>query len=241
MTPENGIRLGRVGAIDERFDPDAAAIDDALVVLRSEQPSRLDTLPRVAPGVYANDQVYVLPGRTYHLRVQLADGDTLAASTTVPEILSITGGPPPWSVSHDALASGYPIHLDGRDTTQIILCDVYCRSSWSDARYINPFGDHDRPDDEQEYGGENGEPRHIFAYFRLGELARWSTGSSFVLDFYSALMAFYGPYELNVMAIDENTYRWLYQDHPEENGGVEGGLGVFGSAIRRKWYLDVIE
>jgi hypothetical protein len=200
-----------------------------------------ETLRLIAPGTYGSDRVVPRPETTYRLRVELADGDTLSASTTTPGSLSILGGPPPWPASHGSLASSYPVYLNGPDTTQIVLCDVYCLSSWSDARYINPFGDHDRPDDEQEYGGENGEPRHIFAYFRLGDLARRSTGSGFVLDFYSAMMAFYGAYELNVMAIDDNTYRWLYQDHPEENGGVEGGLGVFGSVIRRKWSLDVTE
>jgi len=31
------------------------------------------------------------------------------------------------------------------------------------------------------------------------------------------------------LAIDENYHNFLHKEHPELNGGVNGGIGVFGS------------
>ena len=43
------------------------------------------------------------------------------------------------------------------------------------------------------------------------------------------------------MSIDQNYYNWLYRDHREENGGINGGIGVFGSACRRLWNVRAVE
>jgi hypothetical protein len=242
VTAANAIRLGRVGAIDEAYDPAAAAIDGARVLLRKEGAAQAETLWRVEAGAYANERIRIEPRTTYHLTAELPDGPILTAATTTPSVFTAYGGPPvtPDSVRYETLSDRHPIDVECADSTQIFLCDVYCRSGWSEARYINPFGDHDRPNDEAEYGGANGEPRHIFAYFRIQDVGPSGDGN-YRIDFYSAMMAFYGRYDVNILSVDENTYRWLYRDYPEENGGVEGGIGVFGSACRRAWSVQVVD
>ena len=124
-------------------------------------------------------------------------------------------------------------------SNSLFLLDVYCMERWEDARYINPFGDHDRPEDFDEYGGANREPRHIFAYFRIKNVEREK--DRFRVSFYSAMMAFYGTYEVQLLAIDDNYYNYLYREHPEESGGIEGGIGVFGSAVRQRYIVKVVE
>mgnify|MGYP001571870253 CR=1 FL=1 len=130
--------------------------------------------------------------------------------------------------------------MECAEPEQIFVCDVFCLEDWRDARYINPFGPHDRPSDPDEYGGANGEPRHIFAFFRIRDVVRNEQGY-YRIDFCNAMMVFFGRYDVNILSVDRNTYNWLYRDHPEENGGVSGGIGVFGSACRRNWNVQVAE
>ncbi|MBD3335029.1 MAG: hypothetical protein GF355_05895 [Candidatus Eisenbacteria bacterium] len=61
----------------------------------------------------------------------------------------------------------------------------------------------------------------------------------FRIEFYSAMMVFYGRYEVQLLAIDDNAYNYLYREHPEESGGIVGGLGVFGSAYRERSQVKV--
>jgi hypothetical protein len=238
----NAIRIGRVGPIDEYYDESAAAVSDAIVLLAKEGATAAETLRLAAPGAYVNSRLVIEPRTTYVLSAMIPGGPTLTARTTTPSEFVVHRGPPnlPDSVRYEALAETYPVDVECADPEQVFVCDVYCLERWEDARYINPFGPHDRPNDYEEYGGSNGEPRHIFAYFRIKDVALNEQGE-YRIDFYSAMMAFYGLYDVNVLSIDENTYNWLYRDHPEENGGVSGGIGVLGSACRRTWSLRVVE
>ncbi|MBD3334301.1 MAG: hypothetical protein GF355_02190 [Candidatus Eisenbacteria bacterium] len=54
------------------------------------------------------------------------------------------------------------------------------------------------------------------------------------------MMVFYGRYEVQLPAIDDNAYNYLYREHPEESGGIVGGLDVFGSAYRERFQVEVV-
>lgn len=239
------IVVTRVRPIGAYYDPAEAAVNDAVVTLRREGDTRAETLRAVGPGAYAAPGFPIEERTTYDLRVEIPGDRVLEARTTTPYAFDIDGGPPvlPDSVPHSIVQDTYPILVACENPAQIALVDVYCREAWQDARYITPFGDHAAPDDYDEYGGDNGEPRHIQAYFRLQDLVRTGGGSGagerYVIDFYSAMMAFYGTYTVQVFTIDDNYYRFLYRDHPEEEGGIVGGIGVFGSACRRSWEVRV--
>jgi hypothetical protein len=242
ITRGNPIRIGRVGPIDEFYDPANDAVDDALVLLWKEGAAAPETLRWADPGTYANHDLTIEPRTTYRLTAAIPGGPTLTATTTTPSAFVAHGGPPvlPDSVRHEILPAAYPVDVESDEPEQIFYCDVYCLEDWQDARYVNPFGGHDRPGDSEEYGGAQGEPRHISTFFRIRDVVRTPEGR-YRIDFYNAMMAFYGRYDLNVLAIDGNTYNWLYRDHPEENGGVSGGIGVFGSVCRRRWTVKVVE
>jgi hypothetical protein len=230
----NGIHVTRVEPIDAPYDADSAAVNDALVTLLREGEVEPDTLEWMGPGVYGTWRT-IEARTTYHLRVEVPGHAPITASTTTPYAFEAEGGPPHRHVAYDSLQAFYPILVRCEDPRQVFVVDAYCQEKWEDARYVNPFGNRNAPDDYDEYGGDNGEPRHIFGYFRLEQVVM--SGDAYLIDFYSAMMVFYGEYDVQVLSIDDNTYNYIYRDHPEENGGIVGGIGLFGSAQRRVWTL----
>jgi hypothetical protein len=55
------------------------------------------------------------------------------------------------------------------------------------------------------------------------------------------MMVFYGRQQVQLLSIDDNYYNFLYREHPEESGGIIGGIGVFGSAYRKDYRVEVQE
>jgi hypothetical protein len=238
VSAANAVRVSRVQPVDATYDPVQAAVENAVVTLTAEG-GAAETLEAAAPGAYADSTVVIAPRTTYHLRVEIPGERVLTATTTTPPAVRIDGGPPqlPDSVRHEVLQDEYPVYVTCDDPEQILLSDVYCLEDWRTARFIYPIGPDDTPQSYDEYGGDDDEPRHIFAYFRAGDVVQ-DDGGRYLVDFYGAMMAFYGRYTVHVSAIDRNTYDSLYKDHPEENGGIVGGIGVFGSACRRTWSVQ---
>jgi hypothetical protein len=234
----NAIRISRVGPIDSRYVRDDAAVLNATVTI-TRSGATPETLLPVGPGAYANPAIEVMPRSQYLLRIDVPGLPTVRAATVTPSAIHLDGGPPelPRSVRHEVLQDSFPIFVTCDDAEQILLTDVYCMASWDSVVYIYPFGNHKRPDNYEEFGGDDGEPRHIFAYFRVNDVVTDERGSK--IDFYGAMMAFYGTHRIHVSAIDDNTYRYLYRDFPEESGGIIGGIGLFGSACRREWEVKV--
>jgi hypothetical protein len=236
----NALWLGETRPVDAYYDSTRAAVSGALVLLQAEGAPLPDTLRMVAPGRYANPAVVVAPHTRYHLTV-LAGAAALTASTTTPGSLTMSAEPQilpgvmPWS----AIAGTYPMIVDGPDPEQLMLVDVYCMESYTNAEYVNPFANQSTPKDYKEYGGDNGEPRHIATYFRLKDLGPRAAGG-YRLGFYGDMMAFYGEYTVGLFAIDDNYYQYLYRDHPERHGGVNGGIGVFASAWRHQYHVKAV-
>ena len=238
VSAANAIHVSRVKPIDEHYDRDAAAVSDAIVTLTAAG-GAADTLELVAPGAYADSTIVITERTTYQLHIEIPGDRVVTAATTTPLTIQINGGPPelPQTVPQAILQDTYPVLVSCDDPEQIILTDVYCLEEWQNAQWIYPIGPDDTPQNYEEYGGDDDEPRHIFAYFHVNDVVQ--EAGQYVVDFYGAMMAFYGKYTVHVSAIDTNVYDYLYKDHPEENGGVVGGIGLFGSACRRVWSVQV--
>jgi hypothetical protein len=241
VSDSNAVLITRTQPLLDPYDPAKAAVTTAAVTLRREGDSVPDTLSMVRPGYYADPSVVIDPLTVYHLTVSVPGEEVITAATTTPVSYDLLIGPRPLpeTMRYDDIPDSFPFELTCHDEEQIFLLDVYCLESWQDARYINPFGDHDRPDNEEEYGYETGEPRHMSAYFRIKDVAQ--EGDTYTIDFYSAMMAFWGRYEVSLLTIDDNYYNYLYREHPEESGGIVGGIGVFGSACRIRYLVEVVE
>lgn len=240
LDEDNAILIARTMPVDEYYDPEDAVIEDALVTVTREGSSP-DTLRMVRPGYYANPDILVDPLTTYHLRVEIDGEDPMTATTTTPLPFTMTSIPReiPGVMRHEDIPDSFSMKLTCGDPDQIFLLDVYCLEEWQDARYINPFGNHEKPDDYDEYGRDNEEPRHIYAFFRIKNVEK--EDELYRISFYSAMMVFYGRYAVQLMSIDKNQYNYLWKEHPEESGGIVGGIGVFGSACRERYEVEVVE
>ncbi|MFH1279440.1 MAG: DUF4249 family protein [Candidatus Eisenbacteria bacterium] len=241
VSDDLAIFLSRTMPVDEYYSLDDAVVTDALVTLWKEGAESPDTLAMVRPGYYANPAVAIEPVTTYHLRVEAGGEDPINATTTTPWPFEVFSEPRvlPDSMAHSAIADSFPIYLDCEFDDQVFLVDAYCLEDWEDAKYVEAIGPEEGPVDYDEYGGDNGQPRHIAPYFRVKGLER--ENGHYRLGWYGDLFVFYGDYDIQVLSVDENYYNYLYRDHPELNGGVEGGIGVFGSACRKAWRVRAVE
>ncbi|MCA9726882.1 MAG: DUF4249 family protein, partial [Candidatus Eisenbacteria bacterium] len=187
VTGESSVLVSRVLPILDPYDPDQAAIDDAVVTLRREA-AEPETLAAAGRGHYVTDALRIEPRMTYHLEVAIPGRPLIMATTTTPDTLGLLSEPRtvPETMRHAAIPDSFPIVLDSPEPSQILLVDVYCEEAWEDARYLEPFAGHDKPDDSREYGGDNGEPRHIFAYMRYEDLEHFETHR--IINFYDAMM-----------------------------------------------------
>jgi hypothetical protein len=241
LDESNAVLITRTRPVGEYYDPEEAVVRGARVTLEREGSLTPDTLRMVRDGYYANPDISIDPLTTYHLRVEIDGEGPITATTTTPHPFTMTSEPReiPGIMRHEDIPDSFALKLTCEDPEQILLLDVYCLEDWEDARYINPFGDHDRPDDYDEYGRDNGEPRHIYAFFRIEDVDR--EVDHYRISFYSTMMVFYGRYQVQLMSIDENHYNYLWREHPEESGGIQGGIGVFGSACRERYDVEVVE
>jgi len=242
MTDSNAVYVGRNLPVLDLYDDEEAAVRDATVLLLEEGAAAADTLRQVAPGRYNAPEVIVKPRTGYHLRVEIPGRETITATTVTPAPFEVADEPLalPEEMKHDEIGDKHPITFTCDDPRQIFLVDVYCIEHWEDAEYVEAFGTNDSPDDYDEYGGDNGEPRHIAPFFRIEDLDG-KNGDLYTIDWYGDMMVFYGRYDVNIYSIDENYYNYLYRDHPERSGGINGGIGVFGSACRAGWRVKVVK
>ncbi len=246
----NAIYITRTRPIDEVYDAEEAAVSNALVTLQREGAGGPDTLSMIDPGLYANPRIRIGPGQTYHLSVEIPGRPIITATTTTPDSFAVLHGPiaDPDSMIQSTIAESYPIVLTCPNEEQIFLVDVFCREEWQDARYVIRFGSEDGPRDFAEYGGASGPPRHLLAYFRIKDIEHEDLDGpdgpmpvAYRITWYGDMMAFYGRQQVGVFSIDGNYYNYLYRDHPELNGGIAGGIGVFASACRKQYLVNVTE
>jgi hypothetical protein len=241
MGEENAIYLTRTRPVLEQYDPQDAAVTGAIVTLRKEGAERADTLAMVAPGRYANPAISIEPRTKYTMTAEIEGWPPITAATTTPDTFTVLREPVelPGEMVQSAIPDSFPIVLVCPDPEQILVVDVYCLEEWQNAYFIHEMGSSDTPQDYQEYGGDDGEPRHIFAYFRAKDIEH--EGSTYIVTWYGDMMWFYGEQQVGLFAIDQNYYNYIYRDHPELNGGVTGGIGVFASACRRQWHVKAVK
>lgn len=240
LSDSNAVFIARTMPVESYYDVNNAVIANATVTILKDGDTVPDTLTMVEPGYYNKPDLLIEELTTYDLTVQVGGETVITATTTTPDAFQVIRAPVDFSVMrYEAIPDSFPITFQCENDDQIFMVDCYCLEEWQDARIINPITDADTVADYDEYGGDNGEPRHINPYFRIDGLER--DGEDYLIEWYSACMVFYGEYDLQVFSIDENYYNYIYKDHPELNGGIHGGIGVFGSACREKWHVEVIE
>lgn len=209
------------------------------------------------PGYYATeDTTWIEETTTYRLTIEVEGFDTITAETTTPYKMTMLGHPPtipPGTDSTEFHNYGispydlveYPLIFRCENPEQFGMCDAYCEEEWYNAKYINsPPGLGDYPEEEEQYdGGPQGEPRHIFGFSRIKDLTKVDEMGEdvYMIEWYGGMIVFFGRYTISILTMDSNYHKYLYTEHPELNGGIENGIGVFGSASRFQYDIYVSE
>jgi len=246
LTPDHAILITYSQPIDDYYDSNTAAISDALVTITDENSGRTYFLSEVTgtPGFYYNDSLFVTPKITYLLRIFM-DGGEVTAYTTVPPEIKMTTELKIDEVNYvyrDDLGFEKPVALETENANQIIMVDMFCNETYDKAEYIYPFtDDHKFPEDQDEYDqGTNSEPRHIQTFVNYRDLIS-NQFPGHVVYWYSSMIVFYGSNTMQILAIDDNFHNYLHLEHPELNGGINGGIGVFGSVVGENFDLYVMK
>lgn len=247
LNSEHAIMISYTQPIDAYYDLNNAAIQNANVTIEEISTGEKFVLKESnRAGFYFNDSLIIKPQGSYQLQVAV-DNKVVTGTTIVPPMLYIET-----ELSTDKVDSVYqnllsvekPIFLSCESNEQIVVVDVYCNESWQNAEYINPFWGQEKPTDASEYGGQDGnsEPRHITAVAKFKELISDNFWGRYVIDWYAAMIGFYGSYTLQVMAIDDNYYNFInHNEYPELRGGIDGGVGVFGSVCGETYRLFILK
>lgn len=247
MTADRAIMVTYTQPIDQFYDLEQAIIANAIVTITEVNSGKIYVLKDTEkPGFYFNDSLVAQPQTEYSLRIEV-DNQVVTALTTVPPNLDLQTELKPDkvdSVYHDNLSQQKPIFVNCESGEQIIVADVYCNEFWENAEYINPFWGQEKPGEASEYGGEDGnsEPRHIIASAKFRDLFSLNFPGQYVIDWYSSMIAFFGSYTMQVMAIDDNYYNFINKnEYPELQSGVNGGIGVFGAVCGETFQLYILK
>ena len=246
LTEKHAIMIAYTRPITAYYDPAEAAIRGADVTL-TESASGVETKlveSAAKPGYYYNSSLLIMPKSTYTLTVK-AGGQTVTAATTVPAVLIAeselkTDAP---NVENDEnLGYRKPIFLQHENPEQLVMVEMYCNETWNNAEYIYPFMDQKNPQSQDEYdSGGNGEPRRIYALVKMSDLVAPDYDNKQTIYWYASMIVFLGSNTLSVMAIDDNMHHYMTQEHPEISGGVQGGIGLFGSICGVKYDLQIVK
>ncbi len=244
LGPEHAIRIFNTRPVTSYYDPNEAAVKDADVAITQQSNGTVTKLISSAgnPGYYYNNSLQILPKETYLLTVKV-DDKIVTASTTVPAELETESQLSPDSVNYENNTNlGYdkPVFLEFEDTDRIIMVEMYCNEPYNNAEYINQFNGHKYPEDDEEYEGSgNGEPRRIYALVPYKELESELYNKRYTVYWYASMFVFYGSYTLHIMAIDDNMHHYMTRENPELSGGINGGIGVFGSLCGEQYQLYI--
>ena len=241
-----------IGMIDSEIAIEDAAIN--LYEITDDQITQSVNLQWNASADGYIDQDGQLPinaGSTYRIEVNY-NNTQIYGETTVPSEISVYGdslvsGIPAWNdypaddqwseLKLEEANSIHPIQIGTRNNEEFnLLTEFYCLEEYWEAEYTYPPADNDFPEDAQEYMGDVRQyPRRNMGYYMYQP-------DNLMVDFnsYQSSLLFYGKTELSVYSIDNNYLKYLYKSDGYTQGGIIGGIGVFGSKSGKKLYTRVI-
>jgi len=223
-------------------------MDDLEIIQDSTNLVGIEIVPNSGIYYYVDmfEHLTIKPEMSYKIEAHTTD-TSLWAITKVPQSISIlpdtgytvdtlaTGWP---EMVYDTIDSEHPIEIVTHDNESFCLyAEFYCLEEWQNAQYVNVFGGHESPDDEEEYENPgNGSPRKIISYYLYQPENNLVT-----FGFYQSAFVFFGRYQLTISAMDENYFHYLYKPEGYNHGGINGGIGYFGSSSSHTMYTKIVE
>ena len=187
-------------------------------------------------------------GKTYRLTA-IVGADTVWAETTVPDafiVLENSGythnplGTFP-RMPHSDIDRLYPIEISvSRQKNTRVFVEYYCLEDWSNAYYVlsDFFGT--TPENAADYEHPmNGSPRRMVDF---GVYFPNQRDELYVIrkPFNQLHFIFYGRYRVTIKVVDENYYTYWYRTEGFFHGGVNNGIGFFGSASRQILFTEIV-
>lgn len=259
ITLENPILLGKTISVEDMTLEDLVIMDADVNVYEYNPDNELtnsvqldfsyDPDPEEKKWGYVDfEQMMVIQsGFRYKIIAVVNQQDTISASTIVPEVITILPDPtgycddmdaePYPEMVYDYIDRDHPIQIE-TETNDVfpLYAEFYCLEEWYVAEWVRPF-DSDHPLDEEEYESpSNGWPRKIVSFYPFqpeNNLVNY--------QFYQSAFAFYGRYQVTINAMDDNYYHYLYKPEGYNHGGINGGIGYFGSVSGKKMYTRIVE
>jgi len=200
-----------------------------------------------------NGAMQIIEEHRYVMDITTIDGHILRAETTVPKAIEVLGDSeislnPAWAfevvddnwqeLELETADSEHPVQISTQDDEEFNLyTEVWHLEKWEDAEYTYLEDGHEYPDDNEEYMGTTQQyPRRNIGYYMYQP-------ENGILNFnsYQGSLMFYGRVVMKVYAIDDNYLSYLYRADGYEYGGIEGGIGVFGSSCGDELYTKVVK
>lgn len=199
-------------------------------------------------GYYDTSENFIIEsGKTYKL-IAYVNNDSVWATTTVPNPFEIMPNPGftanpdtifPKMV-YNAIDSRYTVELNVFDENEkVVMEEYYCMEEFKNAYFIldNFWGK--QPETESDYESTmTGFPRKRQSFYSF--LPRQINSKNIIsLPFLKSSFIFYGKHRLTISVIDNNYYSYLYKTQGYFHGGINNGIGYFGSATRQTIYTEV--
>jgi hypothetical protein len=243
-------------------------LDDAFVTIEDINLTQKDTLYFGIYGTkigYYNDNLIIQSGHSYKISVRaLIDSMTINAYaiTTVPDsvVLNLdyygyatpdTGYAEEYSsqlpkIKYSQIEEKFPVYSRYANGDVIYsYYHYYCLAEFSTAlEFTNPIMgyNHLEEDDEESYNSPLSynmrESTMIWRYQPLQD----EQGDWFLLEeTYDGGFTYYAPYRLTIYSVDQNFYTYKYHSESYFYGGIQGGIGYFGSVAGEDFFTEIIK
>ncbi|MCF7918526.1 MAG: DUF4249 family protein [Candidatus Cloacimonetes bacterium] len=256
---ENSVKVGKTQDI-ENAQWDMLADSTAQVKIKEISPNSTVTgevlltwKEELRAYIDADGVMPINEKNTYELEVVTKNGQIITASTTVPQAIEVLGDSqyseePVWAfeviddewleLELETADAEHPVQIRTLDDEEFNLyTEFWCLEDVENAEYTFPEGDNDYPADNEEYMGDTHQyPRRLRNFFMFQPENGIVNYNSYQAD-----LKFYGRFRMKVYSIDENYLSYLYKADGYEHGGIEGGIGVFGSCCGRELYTRVVK
>jgi len=196
-------------------------------------------------GYYDPTESFMIEsGRTY-LLVAIVGQDSVWAETTVPDPFSILENEgftddknsdfP--EIVHSRIDDLYPIKLKVSDQDEkAVYIEYYCLEDWENAFYILSDYLGEKPQSALEYENTmSGSPRKntsLNIYLPKEDQTIETINNQFHF-------IFYGSYKVSVHIVDDNFLKYRYKSMGYFHGGINNGIGFFGSMSRKLLYTNI--
>ena len=250
----------------EEFDPLNLFVTDAIVriidtgTLLEWQLLAVPDLAEFKIKYVDPDEHLIQPQHTYRIEVTIPGREQkITAETTVPfkaeiepDLYNYGNGYSLYQVTmNDLLFSEidqkYPLALNTGSFSGAcnFMAEMYCLEDFSqDLEFTTPVFGFEHPDatmeDEYNAGGESIRRIRFMGPYTSSPHEGLS-GNHLVVKDYRQAFVFYGRYSVSLFIVDNNYYRYTFMPEGYFYGGVQGGLGFFGSASGGNMYARIVK